>query len=64
MSKVAIGLTTGLEDPEKVTVALLVAVAAAESGRSTLIFLHQGGRAARDPWRVGRSRLRRLPVPR
>ena len=37
--KVAISLTTGLEDPEKVTVAMLVAVAAAESGRSTLIFL-------------------------
>jgi predicted peroxiredoxin len=32
-------LTTGLEDSEKVTVALLVAVGAAESGRPTLIFL-------------------------
>ncbi|HUG86299.1 MAG TPA: DsrE family protein [Euzebya sp.] len=32
-------LTTGLEDPEKVMVAFLVAVGAAESGRSTLIFL-------------------------
>ncbi len=39
MSKAAISLTTGLEDPEKVTVALLVAVAAAESGRPTLMFL-------------------------
>jgi predicted peroxiredoxin len=39
MSKAAISLTTGLEDPEKVTVALLVAVGAAESGRSTLMFL-------------------------
>ena len=37
--KVAISLTTGLEDPEKVTVALLVAVGAAEQGRSTLMFL-------------------------
>lgn len=39
MSKAAISLTTGLEDPERVTVALLVAVGAAESGRDTLIFL-------------------------
>ncbi len=36
--KAVISLTTGLEDPEKVTVALLVAVGAAESGRPTLIF--------------------------
>ncbi len=39
MSRAAISLTTGLEDPEKVTVALLVAVGAAESGRSSLMFL-------------------------
>ena len=38
MPKAVISLTTGLEDPEKVTVALLVAVGAAESGRQTLIF--------------------------
>jgi predicted peroxiredoxin len=38
MTKAAISLTTGLEDPEKVTVALLVAVGAAETGRSTLMF--------------------------
>lgn len=37
--KAAISLTTGLEDPEKVTVAMLVAVGAAEGGRETLIFL-------------------------
>ena len=37
-SKAVISLTTGLEDPEKVTVAFLVAVAAAEQGRSTLMF--------------------------
>jgi predicted peroxiredoxin len=37
--KAAISLTTGLEDPEKVTVALLVAVGAAEQGRATLMFL-------------------------
>jgi hypothetical protein len=36
--KAVISLTTGLEDPEKVTVAFLVAVGAAESGRSTLMF--------------------------
>lgn len=39
MTKAAISLTTGLEDPEKVTIALLVAVGAAEAGRSTLVFL-------------------------
>ena len=39
MSRAAVSLTTGLEDPEKVTVALLVAVGAAEAGRNTLMFL-------------------------
>src|SRR3984893_19027140 len=34
-----ISLTTGLEDPEKVTVAFLVALGAAEGGRPTLMFL-------------------------
>ena len=38
-NKAVISLSTGLEDGEKVTVALLVAVAAAESGRPTLMFL-------------------------
>ena len=37
--KAVISLATGLEDPEKVTVAFLVAVGAAEQGRSTLMFL-------------------------
>ena len=37
--KAAISLTTGLEDPEKVTVAFLVAVGAAEQGRPVLMFL-------------------------
>jgi len=37
--KAVISLTTGLEDPEKVTVAFLVAVAAAEQRRPTLMFL-------------------------
>ncbi|HEX4902439.1 MAG TPA: peroxiredoxin [Acidimicrobiales bacterium] len=39
MNRAAISLTTGLEDPEKVTVALLVAIGAAEGGRDTLMFL-------------------------
>jgi predicted peroxiredoxin len=37
--KAVISLTTGLEDAEKVTVAFLVAVGAAEAGRPTLMFL-------------------------
>jgi predicted peroxiredoxin len=37
-TKAVISLATGLEDPEKVTVAFLVAVGAAESGRPTLMF--------------------------
>src|SRR5213593_1960486 len=37
--KAVINLATGLEDPEKVMVAFLVAVGAAETGRSTLMFL-------------------------
>jgi len=37
--KAVISLTTGLEDSERVTVAFLVAVGAAETGRSTLVFL-------------------------
>jgi predicted peroxiredoxin len=43
MTRAAISLTTGLEDPEKVTVALLVAVGAAEGGRDTLMFLTKEG---------------------
>lgn len=38
-NKAAISLVTGLEDPERVTVAFLVAVGAAEAGRPTLMFL-------------------------
>jgi predicted peroxiredoxin len=37
--KAVVSLATGLEDPEKVTVAFLVAVGAAESSRPTLMFL-------------------------
>src|ERR1700761_1814797 len=38
-SKAVINLTTGLEDSERVTVAFLMAVAAAEQGRPTMMFL-------------------------
>ena len=38
-NRTVISLTTGLEDAEKVTVAFLVAVGAAEAGRETLFFL-------------------------
>ena len=37
--KAVISLTTGMEDPERVTIAFLVAVGAAEEGRPTLMFL-------------------------
>lgn len=37
--KAVISLATGMEDPEKVTVAFLVAVGAAETGHETLMFL-------------------------
>lgn len=54
MSRVAISLTTGLEDPEKVSVALLVAVGAVETGRDTLMFLtKEGVRLATDGAAVG-----------
>ncbi|SDC70790.1 Predicted peroxiredoxin [Geodermatophilus telluris] len=38
MSKAVVSLATGLEDPEKVTVAMLMAVGAAETGRETVVF--------------------------
>jgi predicted peroxiredoxin len=54
MNRAAISLTTGLEDAEKVTVALLVAVGAAESGRSTIMFLtKEAARLAVDGVAVG-----------
>jgi predicted peroxiredoxin len=37
--KAVVSLSTGLEDPEQVTVAFLVAVGAVESGRPALMFL-------------------------
>lgn len=39
MKRAVVSLTTGLEDAERFTVALLVAVGAAEQGRETLMFL-------------------------
>ena len=38
-NKAVVNLNTGLDDPETVTIALLVAVAAAEAGRPTLMFV-------------------------
>ena len=52
--KAVISLTTGLEDPEKVTVAFLVAVGAAESGRPTVMF--QAKEAVRPPAAPGSRR--------
>ena len=53
-TRAAISLTTGLEDAERVTVALLVAVGAAESGRPTLMFLtKEAVRLALDGTAVG-----------
>jgi predicted peroxiredoxin len=52
--KAVVSLTTGLEDTEKVTVAFLVAVGAAESGRPTLMFLtKEAVRLALDGTAVG-----------
>ena len=52
--KAVVSLTTGLEDPEQVTVAMLVAVGAAESGRPTAMFLaKEAVRLALDGVAVG-----------
>ena len=52
--KAVISLSTGLEDTEKVTVAFLVAVGAAESGRPTVMFLtKEAVRLALDGLAVG-----------
>jgi predicted peroxiredoxin len=54
MGKAAISLTTGLEDPEKVTIALLVAVGAAETGHPTMMFLtKEAVRLAQPGFAVG-----------
>jgi predicted peroxiredoxin len=52
--KAVISLATGLEDAEKVTVAFLVAVGAAEQGRPTLMFLtKEAARLATEGVAVG-----------
>jgi len=63
-SKAAISLTTGLEDPERVTVAMLVAVAAAEEGRPTLMFLtKEAVRLAIDGVAIGTACTGCPPLP-
>ena len=62
--KAVISLATGLEDPEKVTVAFLVAVGAAESGRQTLMFLTKEAVRLAARRHRHRRRLRRLPAAR
>ena len=55
-NKAVISLKTGLEDPETVTVAFLVALGAAEQGRPTLMFLtKEAVRLAVPGVAVGRS---------
>lgn len=52
--KAVINLTTGLEDPERVTVAFLVAGAAANSGRRVAMFLTKEAiRLALEGYAVG-----------
>ena len=62
--KAVVSLTTGLEDAEKVTVAFLVAVGAAESGRPTLMFLtrrRSGSHSTGSLWRSPAMAVRRSP---
>lgn len=62
--KAVISLSTGLEDSEKATVAFLVAVGAAESGRPTLMFLtKEAVRLAVDGVAVGVACDGCPPVP-
>ncbi|MEO3786185.1 DsrE family protein [Actinocorallia sp. B10E7] len=52
--KAVVSLSTGLEDAERVTIAMLVAVGAAEQGRQTLIFLtKEAVRLALEGFAVG-----------
>jgi predicted peroxiredoxin len=62
--KAVISLTTGLEDPEKVTVALLVALGAAEGGRPTMVFMtKEGVRLAVNGVARGVACAGCLPIP-
>ena len=64
MNRAAISLTTGLEDSERVTVALLVAVGAAESGRSSVMFLtKEAVRLATDDFATGVACEGCPPIP-
>lgn len=63
-AKAVVSLTTGLEDPEKVTVAFLVSVGAAEEGRETLMFLtKEAVRLALDGFAVGTACEGCPPLP-
>ncbi len=63
-NKAVVSLTTGLEDPEKVTVAFLVAVGAAEQGRPTLMFLtKEAVRLAQPGVAVGTACVGCPPLP-
>jgi predicted peroxiredoxin len=62
--KAVVSLITGLEDPEKVMVAFLVAVGAAEQGRQTLMFLtKEAVRLATDGVAVGVACAECPPLP-
>jgi len=62
--KAVISLSTGLEDPEKVTVAFLAAVGAAESVRPTLMFqAKEAVRLALDGVAAGVACTGCSPVP-
>jgi len=62
--KAVVSLTTGLEDPEQVTVAMLMAVGAAESGRPTVVFLaKEAVRLAVDGVAVGTACEGCPPLP-
>lgn len=64
MNRAAISLTTGLEDSERVTVALLVAVGAAEGGRSSVMFLtKEAVRLATDDFATGVACEGCPPIP-
>jgi predicted peroxiredoxin len=63
-TKSVVSLCTGLEDAEKVTVAFLVAVGAAEAGRPTLMFLtKEAVRLALDGIAVGTACAGCPPLP-
>ena len=64
MSRAVVSLATGLEDSERVTVALLVAVGAAEAGRDTLMFVtKEAVRLATDGFATGVACDGCPPVP-